>query len=99
ICQNWSDTTIQITPNPVCDLNAAFTTTIERNNVDFKISSTPIGSSYEVNWNFGDGTTSNNISPSHSYERSGSYTACLTVSDSVCSRSSCDSVVINSSNY
>ena len=43
-------------------------------------------------WDFGDGTTSNQMFPSHSYATPGRYTICLTVSDgSGCSFSFCDS--------
>ncbi|MEP7167849.1 MAG: PKD domain-containing protein [Bacteroidota bacterium] len=38
--------------------------------------------SYQYNWNFGDGTTSNQIQPNHSYTSSGNYTVSLTVSNS-----------------
>jgi N-acetylneuraminic acid mutarotase len=43
-------------------------------------------------WDFGDGTTSNQPFPSHTYGTPGRYTICLTVSDgSGCSFSFCDS--------
>ena len=44
-------------------------------------------------WDFGDGTTSTQQNPSHSYPAAGSYTACLTVTDSCGSDSACS--VIN----
>jgi outer membrane protein OmpA-like peptidoglycan-associated protein len=37
---------------------------------------------YTYQWNFGDGTTSNEQNPRHTYEKEGSYTASLTVTDS-----------------
>ncbi len=43
-------------------------------------------------WDFGDGTTSTQQFPSHTYATLGHYTICLTVSDSVgCSDTYCDS--------
>ncbi|HKR04289.1 MAG TPA: PKD domain-containing protein, partial [Bacteroidia bacterium] len=37
--------------------------------------------SYQYNWNFGDGTTSNQIQPNHTYSSTGNYTVSLTVSN------------------
>jgi PKD repeat protein len=43
-------------------------------------------------WDFGDGTTSNQLFPSHTYATPGYYTICLTVSDGAgCSFTFCDS--------
>jgi|GEM_PF-1624618 len=43
-------------------------------------------------WDFGDGTTSNLLYPTHTYASPGRYTICLTVSDSSgCSYTFCDS--------
>jgi PKD repeat protein len=43
-------------------------------------------------WNFGDGTTSTQLFPSHTYAVPGRYTLCLTVSDGAgCSYTFCDS--------
>ena len=42
--------------------------------VYFNNLSTPIDSTYDIVWDFGDGTTSNEISPSHVYENEGIYT-------------------------
>jgi PKD repeat protein len=37
--------------------------------------------SYQYSWNFGDGTTSNLIQPSHTFSNTGNYTVTLTVSN------------------
>ena len=38
---------------------------------------------YEWHWDFGDGSTSNEQNPKHSYSKAGNYTATLTVKDSL----------------
>jgi hypothetical protein len=38
---------------------------------------------YMYHWNFGDGSTSNEINPSHVYTKTGNYTVTFTVTDSV----------------
>lgn len=51
-------------------------------------------------WDFGDGTTSTQQNPTHTYNGNGTYTVCLTVSDSAnqCSSTYCDSVSVGSGN-
>ncbi len=46
-------------------------------------------------WNFGDGSTSTSVSPTHTYAQSGMYIACLTVVDSSvgCSATYCDTII------
>lgn len=46
-------------------------------------------------WNFGDGTTSNQSSPSHFYNQPGNYTVSLTVSDGQCTFTSSQEVSVN----
>ena len=41
-----------------------------------------LGGSYTATWDFGDGSTSNEDNPSHTYESTGSYDVSLTVEDS-----------------
>ncbi len=48
-------------------------------------------------WNFGDGGSSTVLAPSHTYANFGSYLVCLTVSDSMCTSTFCDSVGMDSS--
>jgi PKD repeat protein len=62
-------------PVPVID----FPSSICRDTVDFTNSfANQVGFNFE--WNFGDGTTSNEASPSHYYTSEGTYTVSLTVS-------------------
>ncbi|GAB4416580.1 MAG: hypothetical protein OHK0039_26060 [Bacteroidia bacterium] len=46
-------------------------------------------------WDFGDGNQSTNFSPVHTYIAAGVYTACLYVTDSLCSDSFCVPVVVD----
>jgi hypothetical protein len=49
------------------------------------------------NWDFGDGTTSNQAYPTHQYASTGTYIICLTVSDaSGCSDTYCDTLSVDS---
>jgi len=50
-------------------------------------------------WSFGDGTTANNVFPTHTYSQAGSYTVCLNIFsllDSTIACNSCDTIVVNS---
>lgn len=55
--------------------------------------STVIGNAAYL-WDFGDGGTSTAMSPSHSFATSGTYTVCLTVSDTCSSDSSCQTFTV-----
>jgi PKD repeat protein len=45
-------------------------------------------------WNFGDGSTSTSANPAHTYNAMGHYNVCLTISDSICTDTYCDSVLV-----
>lgn len=45
-------------------------------------------------WDFGDGNTSNQQYPSHTYANTGIYNVCLTISDFFCTSTYCDSIGI-----
>lgn len=45
-------------------------------------------------WDFGDGNTSTQAYPTHTYNGLGTYTLCLTISDSLCTSVTCDTIVI-----
>ena len=73
--------------------NASFTFTVAGNNVAF--SNTSTGTFNTVLWSFGDGTSSSAMNPTHFYAN-GTYTVCLTISDSngTCSDTYCMSMTI-----
>ena len=55
------------------------------------------GVNLNFNWDFGDGTTSNQPYPAHYYANTGSYNLCLTVSDtSGCLSTFCDTLSVDS---
>ena len=49
-------------------------------------------------WDFGDGSTSSNAFPQHTYANYGTYNVCLTVSSANCTTIYCDSVLIDTIN-
>lgn len=71
-CAVTDAVTVTVNYTPVAD----FTYTIDGNTINFTNASTD-GASF--NWSFGDGTTSTEISPSHTYTTPGTYTVTLTV--------------------
>ena len=48
-------------------------------------------------WDFGDGSTSTDQYPNYSYTTDGTYILCLTISDSSCTSTYCDSIVVTGS--
>jgi PKD repeat protein len=73
--------------------NAAYTFTVNMNGVSFVNTST--GGSF-CNWNFGDGNFFAGCNPPvHVYTAPGAYQVCLTIYDSTCQSTLCDTVIIN----
>lgn len=77
------------TPTP------AFTQATTGTTVAFTNNSTAGAGAFYL-WDFGDGNTSTQTSPSHTYAADGTYTVCLTVSDNCDADSTCQTVVITS---
>jgi MYXO-CTERM domain-containing protein len=70
--------TVAVTVPPI----AAFSYTINGLTVDFTDQSTdPDGAVVAWEWHFGDGSTSDDNNPSHTYDAGGTYTVALTVTD------------------
>jgi PKD repeat protein len=84
-----------------CRLEANFTferDATNKNKFYFKNTSAPLTSITHVQWNFGDGTTSNSINPDHIYAKAGIYHVCLRISASTtCYREICKTVEIKES--
>jgi PKD repeat protein len=87
--------------NPDCTVHPAFLSVAEGCNVFFKNQSF-LGAGTNLlsyTWDFGDGTSSDEANPVHSYNGTGYYTVCLTVSGStgndVCSQSFCWEIAVN----
>ncbi len=88
-----SDLTI-FEQNPCCEVLAAFTAQQAPGNPyqwTFTNTSTA-GSSYA--WDFGDGTTSTETSPVHTFTGNGSYSVCLTVTGDCGNSQTCTPVVL-----
>lgn len=81
-----------------CDANFSSNQYNSPNEVWF----TPFMASYNSNyiWDFGDGTTSNDMYPYHAYANPGMYSVCLTVSNPYtnCYNTACYPIFIGSSN-
>lgn len=61
--------------------------------VDFANATTSFENNLTYLWDFGDGNTSSDTNPSHSYSSTGDYTVCLTATNpSGCSEQICDNV-------
>lgn len=58
--------------------------------------STPLYPAYGSIWTYGDGTTDTSTFPaSHLYTNPGTYVVCLTIHDSACISTQCDTIVVN----
>lgn len=64
-----------------CSVTGGFTFTVNGDTVEF--TNTSVGAS-AYTWNFGDGNTSANFSPTHVYDTAGTYQVSLIVQDGIC---------------
>ena len=75
---------------------SAFTYQVNGSTVDFQDNSVPF---YHTGiWDFGDGNTTTSYpgqSVSHQYFNTGTYLVCLTITDSLCTSTTCDTVVVS----
>lgn len=72
--------------------NAGYTYSNNILTVDFMSTSTD---ATDYAWDFGDGTSSTSINPSHTYTSSGSFEVCLTVSNSCSSDTFCETITVS----
>jgi PKD repeat protein len=80
--------------NPVCQADFI---TIQLAPYQLVVVNLSSGLNPSFNWDFGDGSTSNQPYPSHVYASTGTYILCLTVSDgSGCTDTFCDTVSVDS---
>lgn len=86
-----------------CNIQAAFNVTASSNNPlekFFNNTSVNVSNVDTVTWNFGDGTTSNMYSTSHTFPHAGTYNVCLRIkrydngTAAPCVREICQSVVV-----
>jgi len=81
--QNCADSTCQTVTvdggDPCLGLNADFSSFTTPNGTQFSNGTTGAGIQTSFSWTFGDGSTSTDAQPFHTYSASGSYEACLQV--------------------
>jgi PKD repeat protein len=81
-CTSEKCYTIVIAPINTCTLQSYFTSvadSLQQNIIYFTNQSIGFASSDSITWIFGDGTTSNQINPTHIYTMAGTYTVCLRI--------------------
>lgn len=74
---------------PVVDMTASL-----QSGATYSFSSTVDGYPDTYSWDFGDGNTSTQQSPSHTYVLNGTYVVCLTVTNAGGSSTDCDTIVV-----
>jgi PKD repeat protein len=88
-----------------CNLVADFNWTVTQTNplrLEFHNLSTPLSNTDSIRWTFGDGTSSSDVNPVHTYNVAGTYTVCLRVQKATpagsapCVREICKTVVVTS---
>lgn len=74
----------------------SFTFTVDTTNGDVNFQGAPNSSTLDYSWDFGDSTIGSGMNVTHNYATSGTYIACLTVSDTggFCTYIICDTVVV-----
>jgi len=90
-----------VTQTP-CNLVVDFSSTASTANpltILFHNLSTPLSPADSITWTFGDGTTSHDVNPTHTYAQPGSYTVCLKVKKTInnttfCIRDICKTIVV-----
>lgn len=89
IFYNEGNTTIA----PVASFQPSSANTCLGNSISFSDFSSNVPTTWA--WNFGDGSTSNQQNPTHTYLAAGSYTVSLTVTNSAGTNSITNSIVVN----
>lgn len=82
----WRETTRQVSYQPVPALilvRPNDTVTCVPASVWFNNLSTPIDETYHIRWDFGDGSTSDQISPAHAFQRPGTYDVRLEITSPI----------------
>ncbi len=80
--------------NPCCIENAAFTMQAQSNVLTWNFTNGSTGANSYA-WDFGDGTTSTEVSPSHTYAGNGTYIVCLTITGDCGEATDCQNISIS----
>lgn len=95
--QQTVDFNLGCQPNsPSCDASFTFSPTSAAFTYQFQ-AAIP-ANTFQASWSFGDGTTSSDLYPLHTFPDSGVYNVCLTIFDNAgCQDTECNSVVLTDS--
>lgn len=91
-CEVSDTVNVNVTASPTPDFDTSGDLVLY-NNITFNDQSSTGVSSWL--WNFGDGNTSTQQNPTHAYVATDTFNVCLTVSDGVCSRTTCKPIFID----
>ncbi len=105
---NTTPSCIKYTCKPVvvsapCNLVVDFSWTVTQTNplrIEFHNLSTPLATNDSIRWTFGDGSSSTDVNPVHTYNVAGTYTVCLWVKkvtpagSTSCVREICKTIVV-----
>src|SRR5690554_1092728 len=83
-CSDTVEIYIHVDSTSNCVLNSSFTTTLDSINNTVHFQPNIYNSNYDYQWDFGDGSTSNFHSPTHTYNDNSIYTVILHVSSDSC---------------
>lgn len=103
VCTDTYCDTVSIVVSNSCQSYFAYTFSPANNNtVSFTDYSQTSGGTVSYIWNFGDSTSSSLVNPTHTYAANGTYTACLTITESangsvVCTDTYCKTITISTS--
>jgi PKD repeat protein len=89
-CTNTYTTTVTVNSG----MTGSYTSTVDTTTGTTTFQASPLALNIDYSWDFGDATTGTGPFATHTYAASGTYYACLTVSDTggICSYTYCDSV-------
>lgn len=82
VCVREYCSTVTIVMPNLCNLVVGFNTipdSAELRTIHFINNSTPLNPTDSIRWTFGDGTTSTDVNPTHTYATPGNYSVCLRV--------------------
>lgn len=90
-CLSTACQLITVPEDPLCaGLEAAFTIDVQGGDIGFINQSQSGEPITGINWDFGDGATSTEAAPMHTYAGPGPFQACLTVSTATCTNTACN---------
>jgi PKD repeat protein len=93
----FSSTTDSFMVSPLCQAGFSLAVDTTQPFNFFILNTSTIRPASTFFWDFGDGATSTSITPTHTYSSFGIYRICLTVLDTLCTSTYCDSVGMDSS--